>query len=68
MISSGAPQGAPGEVGAIGKTGESYFVEDLPEKCYNETIQHLEELLVSIKRINKIPYKAKEYQLNNAYF
>lgn len=67
MASSSAPQGAPGEVGPIGKTGEVYFVENLPEKCYNEVINHIEELLVSIKKINKIPYKSKEYQLNNTY-
>lgn len=67
MASSNAPEGAPGEDGPIGKSGESYFLENLPEKCYNEVINHIEELLVSIKKINKIPYKSKEYQLKNTY-
>lgn len=67
MVNSSAPEGAPGEMGPIGKTGEAYFIENLPEKCYNEVINHVEELLVSIKKINKIPFKSKEYQLNNTY-
>lgn len=68
MATSKAPDGAPGEDGSIGNSGEAYFVENLPEKCYNEVINHIEDLLISIKKINKIPFKSKEYQLKNTYF
>lgn len=68
MANSQAPAGPPGEMGAIGKQGKSYFVETIPEKCYNEAINAAEKLLVSIKKANKIPFKSKEYQLNNQYF
>lgn len=68
MANSQPPVGDQGELGPIGKQGTSYFVENLPEKCYNEIFNHAEKLLVSIKKANKIPFKSKEYQLKNKYF
>ena len=67
MNNSQPPMGAPGEIGPIGKTGESYFLEKIPVKCLDEIITHAEELLVSIKKKNKIPFKSKEYQLKNTF-
>ena len=68
MSTSQPPIGAPGELGPIGRQGTSYFMESLPEKCYNEIINEAEKLLVSIKKANKISFKSKEYQLKNQYF
>jgi hypothetical protein len=66
-MNSNAPRGDKGTTGNIGNSGESYFLETIPQKCYNEIINEIENYYREIKDTNNIDYDKNEYQFKNLY-
>ena len=62
-----APQGNIGSEGSIGQTGESYKIDLLADKCYNDLLTHIEDKLKQIKDTNDIDYDNETYLLKNTY-
>ena len=62
-----APQGKIGSEGSIGQTGESYKIDLLADKCYNDLLTHIEDKLKKIKDTNDIDYDNETYLLKNTY-
>ena len=60
-----APQGKIGSEGSIGQTGESYKIDLLADKCYNDLLTHIEDKLKQIKDTNDIDYDNETYFLKN---
>ena len=66
-INSNAQQGDKGRSGDIGYSGNSYFLETYPEKCYNDIITGFEEEYRRYKDEKKIDYNKNEMQFKNRY-
>ena len=66
-INSNAPQGDKGRSGDIGYSGNSYFLETYPEKCYNDIITGFEDKYRRYKDEKKIDYNKNEMQFKNRY-
>ena len=67
MLNTEAPQGIKGQSGVVGNNGKSFFIETLPEKCYQELINHIENKYGEIKKSNDIPFNIKDYHINNMF-
>jgi hypothetical protein len=66
-INSNPQQGDKGRSGDIGYSGNSYFLETYPEKCYNDIITGFEDKYRLYKDEKKIDYNKNEMQFKNRY-
>lgn len=67
MIDTDPPEGNKGNKGEVGHNGKSFFVDSLPEQCYNELITHIENEYEKIKKSNDISFNIKDYHINNMF-